>query len=125
MTQPEPQPGEIVWTDLTVRDAPRVAEFYEQVVGWRRSGVAMGDYEDWAMLSATGKGVAGVCHARGINADVPPQWLVYIQVADLDRSCAHCRQLGGEVLVGPRPLAGKRFAVIRDPAGAVCALFGV
>ena len=68
--------------------------------------------------------VAGVCHARGSNAGLSPQWLVYITVADLDASLARCRELGGEVLAGPKGKPGsQRYAVIRDPAGAVAALY--
>ena len=28
--------------------------------------------------------VSGICHARGSNADLPPVWLIYITVADLE-----------------------------------------
>ncbi len=66
---------------------------------------------------------ACTCHARGVNADLPPQWLVYIVVDDVDRSAATCQELGGAIVAGPRPPAGGRTCVIRDPAGAVCALY--
>jgi predicted enzyme related to lactoylglutathione lyase len=72
---------------------------------------------------AKGESVAGICHARGTNADIPPQWLIYIIVADVAASAARCVDLGGQVLVAPRPLSGGTFCVIRDPAGAICALF--
>lgn len=42
--------------------------------------------------------VAGVCFARGVNAEVPPRWLIYIVVDDLDESTARCERLGGKVL---------------------------
>jgi predicted enzyme related to lactoylglutathione lyase len=72
---------------------------------------------------ASGMTVAGVCHARGSNADLPPQWLVYIVVDDVDESASKCKALGGELIVEPRAMAGGRFCVIRDPAGAICALY--
>jgi uncharacterized protein len=116
--------GAVCWTDLTVADAERVADFYRQVVGWTTTPCEMGSYRDFCMNApASGQTVAGVCHARGVNADLPPQWLVYIVVADVDQSAASCQRLGGEVLAGPRELGGQgRFCVIRDPAGAVAAL---
>lgn len=44
-------------------------------------------------------------------------------VADLDASLAACRARGGEVVSDVTPLgAHGRYAVIRDPAGAVAAL---
>jgi hypothetical protein len=118
-----PKIGTIGWHDLTVPNAPAVRDFYQAVVGWRPEPVDMGSYSDFTMLTPTGEGVAGVCHARGGNADVPPQWLMYVVVEDIDRSAVKCTELGGAVLVGPKPVSGGRFCVIRDPAGAVCALF--
>lgn len=117
--------GSIPWTDLTVPDAARARDFYAKVVGWTSTGVEMGGYEDFSMNEpASGKTVAGICHARGPNADLPAQWLVYLTVEDLDRSMERCRELGGEVVAGPKSLGPSgRFCVIRDPSGAVAALF--
>ena len=118
-------PGAVTWIDLTVEAAERVGAFYGEVVGWRPEGVEMDGYEDF-MMNRPGDGecVAGICHARGPNAGLPPAWLVYITVADLDHSVARCRDLGGEILVGPKGMGDHgRFCVIRDPAGAVSALF--
>lgn len=116
--------GTIGWRDLTVQDAEMVRDFYRGVVGWETSAVDMGGYSDFSMIPpGSDEAVAGVCHARGSNADLPPQWLLYITVEDLDRSAAKCRELGGTIVVNSKPLAGGRFCVIRDPAGAVCALY--
>ncbi len=116
--------GTICWWDLTVEDAERVRDFYGAVVGWEFRPEEMGDYHDYNMVApSTGETVAGICHNRGPNSDLPPQWLVYVVVEDVERSAARCRELGGEVLVGPRGMGGGRFCVIRDPAGAVCALY--
>lgn len=117
--------GSISWIDLTVDDASRVRDFYSEVVGWTSSGVDMGGYEDFNMMPPSAETpVAGVCHALGSNADLPPQWLIYITVPDLDASIATCTNLAGEIISGPRELGPTaRFCVIRDPAGAVAALF--
>ena len=116
--------GKIGWFDLTVDDAGRVRDFYQQVVGWKSEGVDMGGYQDYCMLPEEGGPVAGVCHARGTNEGLPPQWLLYITVANLEASLTSCCALGGEVVRGARGLGGQgRFAIVRDPAGAVCALF--
>jgi predicted enzyme related to lactoylglutathione lyase len=117
--------GSISWIDLTVDDAERIRRFYGRVVGWDAAPVEMGGYADYTMtLPSTDTPAAGICHALGVNADLPAQWLIYITVGDLDASIASCRDLGGEVLAGPRSLGDHgRFCVIRDPAGAVAALF--
>jgi predicted enzyme related to lactoylglutathione lyase len=118
-----PKPGSIVWSDLTVPNAAAVRDFYARVTGWSVETVSVGEYSDYVMVSSTGDGVAGICHARGENANVPAQWLMYIVVEDVGRSAAECIALGGTIIDGPRPMSGGTFCVIRDPAGAVCALF--
>ena len=115
--------GSIGWVDLTVPDAEKLRDFYSAVVGWQPRDCEMGGYQDYSMTTPSGKDTAGVCHARGVNADVPPVWLVYFTVADVAGSVAVCKANGGEVLVEPRSMGGGTFAVIRDPAGAVCALY--
>ena len=117
-----PRPGTITWQDLTVPDAEALRDFYASVVGWKAQPVRMGDYADFNM-TADGQSVAGMCHARGLNADLPAQWLIYITVEDLEHSIEECQRLGGSVIAPPRGLSGGRFCVIRDPAGAVCALY--
>ena len=118
-------PGQITWMDLTVPDAVAVRDFYQNVTGWTPSPVEMGGYQDFCMLPpGEEQPVAGICHARGANAALPPVWLVYITVADLDESLRQTEQRGGKII---RPATGMgahgRYGVIADPAGAVCALF--
>lgn len=111
------------WMDLTVEDAERVRDFYAEVAGWRPEPVDMGGYSDFNMCDPdTGQPVAGVCFARGGNAGLPPVWLAYFTVSDLDASLAAVREGGGEVLA-ERTAGEARYAVIRDPAGAACALW--
>lgn len=120
---PKPAMGKIEWLDLTVADADRVKDFYSAVVGWSSNNVDMGHYDDYNMnLPGTQHTVAGVCHARGPNQNLPPQWLVYVRVASVAESAEKCTVKGGKVLDGPRRMGGSNFAVIQDPAGAVMAL---
>jgi predicted enzyme related to lactoylglutathione lyase len=119
------QAGSISWVDLTVENAESLRDFYSAVAGWQTTEVDMGGYSDYCMNEpATGKSVAGVCHARGGNTGLPAQWLIYITVENLDQSISKCVELGGQILSAPRGSIGQnRYCVIRDPAGAVAALF--
>jgi len=120
----EKETGRIGWIDITVEDAESLRDFYAAVAGWRPESVSMGDYDDFTMtLAGSGEPAAGICHARGSNAALPAQWLIYITVDDVDASAATCEALGGKVLVGPKAMGGGRFAVIEDPGGAVAALY--
>jgi len=113
----------INWIDLTVPEAERVRDFYVAVAGWRAEPVSMGEYEDFNLCTEDGTPVAGVCHARGENQGLPPQWLIYITVDDLDAAVAACEEHGGRVVREPVSLAGGRMCVLADPAGAVAAFF--
>lgn len=115
-------PGHIAWHDLTVEDAAGVRDFYAAVVGWKPEEVSMGEYADYNMTDAEGVPVAGVCHARGSNTGLPPQWLMYVNVDDLDRAVGEVERRGGELVTPIRDMGSYRMAVIRDPAGAVLAL---
>ncbi|MFN8593914.1 MAG: VOC family protein [Thermomicrobiales bacterium] len=116
--------GTFQWMDLTVPDAAPICEFYAAVAGWRPEPVAMGGYDDYLMMAPGGdEAVAGVCYARGANADLPALWLPYVAVADLDISLRECRERGGKVLTEIKGGDdGARYGVIQDPAGAVIAL---
>ena len=117
-------PGRIGWLDISVPDADALRDFYAGVVGWSSSEHDMGGYSDFVMMRSGDEAVGGICHARGSNADLPPVWLPYFTVVDLDASLERARAGGGES-IGDIRQAGSwgRFCVIRDPAGAACALF--
>ena len=118
-------PGKIAWIDLTVPDAPALRDFYQNVTGWTPAPVDMGEYQDFCMHPpGEPQPVAGICHARGHNAQLPPVWLVYIMVDDLDESLRRCDAMGGKRRGDIRSMgAAGRYCVIEDPAGAVSALF--
>jgi uncharacterized protein len=115
--------GAIEWCDLTVKDAERVKDFYCNVIGWESGAVSMGEYDDFNInLAGTENTVAGVCHARGSNSNLPSQWLMYVRVEDAEKSAIKCKESGGNVLDGPRSMGSSQFCVIQDPEGAVLAL---
>ena len=119
--------GRIAWLDLTVPDALTTRDFYRQVVGWSVQEVAMDDggerYSDYTMLAGDGRPAAGVCHARGVNADLPPVWMLYIPVGDLAGSLRRVEEEGGSVLKTMQGKDGQPvYAAVRDPVGAYLAL---
>ena len=62
--------GKIGWIDITVDDATGLRDFYARVVGWKPEDVGMGDYSDFNMtMPGSGEPAAGICHARGGNAE--------------------------------------------------------
>ncbi|WP_164084701.1 VOC family protein [Alteromonas flava] len=114
--------GSMGWLDVTVENATEVKDFYTQVVGWEAEGLSMGDYEDY-MMKAAGESIAGICHKRGSNAQMPSHWIPYFVIADLAVALQNVKELGGVQLSPVRSYGDSSFAIIKDPAGAVCALY--
>ncbi len=116
--------GLVGWFDLTVENAEEVREFYENVVGWDSTATDMGDYQDYCMSPAGSEDpVGGICHKKGPNNSIPSQWLIYVNVENLDKSLKNCRELGGKIVCEARDMGSfGTMAVIQDPAGAVMAI---
>jgi uncharacterized protein len=52
-----------------------------------------------------------------------PHWLDFVRVADADAAAAKAADLGGRVVVPPRPdRQGGKLAVVADPSGALIGL---
>jgi uncharacterized protein len=117
--------GSIIWNDLTVKNAEEVSKFYSEVVGWSREPVNMGEYHDFNMNRPKDDAIsAGICHAKGTNANLPPQWLIYIAVDNIEESVKRCKELGGKIISPVKLVKGYgKYCVIKDPAGAAAALF--
>ena len=117
--------GSIGWIDMTSPDPEAARAFYEAVVGWGSTALSMGDHDDYCMTPpAGGDPLAGICREQGSAATgLPPMWMIYIVVADLEAALTTVVERGGEVRVGPRGAGGGRYAVVRDPVGAYAALY--
>lgn len=119
--------GRIAWLDLTVPDASATRDFYRQVVGWSVQDVQMEEtgepYADYNMLAVDGNPAAGICHARGMNADLPPVWMLYLPVGDLAESLRRVEQEGGKVIKTIQGEDGTyAYAAVQDPVGVYFAL---
>lgn len=119
--------GRISWLDLTVSDATTTRDFYQQVIGWSAQDVEMEDggvrYADYNMLREDGNPAVGICHSRGMNAGLPPVWMMYLPVDDLAESLRRVAEEGGKVI---RTMPGEggehAIAVVQDPVGVYLAL---
>jgi len=119
--------GCIAWLDLTVAAASTTRDFYRRVVGWSVQDVEMEEagerYADYNMVADDGNPAAGICHARGVNRDLRPVWLIYLPVGDLAESLRRVPEEGGTVIKATRGTDEEyAYAVIQDPVGACLAL---
>jgi uncharacterized protein len=117
------EPGALCWTELATRDTAAAKRFYTSLFGWKEktstdAGMA---YTEFSVDNTPG---AGMMEMNAQMAGVPPHWLPYFQVADCDAGAKKAKELGGAFLVPPTDIPNVgRFSVIRDPQGAVFAIF--
>lgn len=117
-----PNFGKILWADLTVSNVEEIKNFYKEVVGWEEKPVAMKDedetYYDYGMGNH-GEGAAGICTKRGKHSHLPSQWIMYINVENVEEAVQKVLDLGGKLIHENRKADGTYFYVIvEDPAGA-------
>ncbi|HEU4642105.1 MAG TPA: VOC family protein [Gemmatimonadaceae bacterium] len=117
--------GRFVWYELMTPDPDGATRFYPNVVGWgTRRWDGPTPYTMWANGETTIGGVWGIDEYMQ-SQGVQPHWLPYIGVRDVDATAAQAARLGAMVVREPADIPDVgRFAVLRDPQGAVFAIFG-
>ena len=108
------------WYDVMTTDTGAARKFYCDVVGWGAQASTQPDME-YTIFTVNGQGVAGLMpipeDAR--SAGVPPMWMGYIAVDDVDEAAQRLEREGGKVHRPPTEIPGIiRFAVVADPQGA-------
>ena len=115
--------GTLCWADLSTPDAERASDFYRGLFGWRIMA-GENDKSGYLHIKNGEHFIGGIPPAEYRPAGVPPHWLAYFQVHDVDTSTARAKQMGANVCVEPMTMEGVgRWAAIADPQGAVFALF--
>jgi predicted enzyme related to lactoylglutathione lyase len=117
------EPGRVCWCELQTRGARKAAEFYEQLFGWKLGGKDGADYIQFFNEDSPLGGFFELEGKAGLE-QIPPNWMVFFAVDDVDASSNRVKDLGGRVHMTPMDLPGVgRFAVVSDPQGAAFTLF--
>ncbi len=112
-----PAAGEFCWNELMTGDVSRAKEFYSELLGWQFKDIDMGDMT-YTTFSNGDKDVAGMM-ATPKGENIPPHWMSYICVDDLDEKVQLAQDLGATITVPQTDIKDHgRFAVIVDPTGA-------
>ena len=116
------RPGTFTWDELHTKDLEAAKKFYAAVFGWTGKGSAGGAMDYWHWQS-NGKDIGGMMSLMG-GPGVPPHWLAYIAVSDVDAMTKKVETLGGKVVMPAMEIekVGK-FSVVKDPTGGVFSLF--
>jgi len=115
--------GTLCWADLSTPDTKRASDFYSALFGWQ----IMADEKDksgYLHIKNSEHFIGGIPPAAHRPPGVPPHWLAYFWVDDVDASAAKGKQMGANLCVAPMTIENVgRMAVIADPQGAVFAIF--
>ncbi len=113
---PDVGTGRIAWFDITTTNLERSKEFYGKLFGWEFTSVA--GTNQAVEIVAGGVPIGTLRGAEGTIGGF--NGVVYVQVADMPKSCARAAELGATVVPGfPFNLSDRTgaIAVIVDPAG--------
>lgn len=120
--------GTMSWNELATRDMAKAQSFYGEVLPWRfedapgLSGyqlVMLDSKEDGQPYMADTFNGGMLTMDETWPAEMPPHWMVYFTVDNVDELVARLSGLGGEAAVPAFDTPNGRIAVVRDPHGAV------
>jgi predicted enzyme related to lactoylglutathione lyase len=119
------EPGSLTWTELATRDTEAAKKFYTSLFGWKEK-TSTGGGMAYTEFSASDTPFAGMMemNAQMVAMHVPPNWLPYFQVTDVDATANKAKELGASLAVPPLDIPNTgRFSVIQDPHGAAFAIY--
>ena len=121
-----PKHGEICWTEIATTNLDQIDAFYDSLFGWKIKSDNNAEFEYRHFEDGRGEDVGGMYEMNpemfGGHA-VPPHFMTYIAVDDVDEAVEKAKSMGAEVQREPMDIPGTgRMAVIKDPLGAVFAV---
>ncbi len=119
MDKSMPKQGEFCWNELMTPDAHKAKDFYRSLFGWEFQSRTV-DNITYDLIKTGGKQGAGIMQMTPDEAGkIPPHWLTYIYVDNIDDSVAKAQKLGAKVVVPVTAVEDfGRCAVLQDPTGA-------
>jgi predicted enzyme related to lactoylglutathione lyase len=116
--------GEFVWNELATTNIQKTKDFYGNMFGWTFVDNKNGEMT-YTIIKKNDRDVGGIWVIPSAQqSEIPPHWLAYILVDNLEKSLEKARQNGGTLVKPVQTVKDMgRFAVIKDPSGAHLALW--
>lgn len=114
----EGEHGSMCWCEVNSTRATENADFYADVFALTVQRMDDPTFTYFTLHDGA-SAVAGVLQMDEAWAGIPPHWMPYFTVTDIDATSAVVKAGGGELLHGPIPSPYGRIMVARDPHGAV------
>lgn len=99
--------GTFIWNELATTDPDKAKAFYREIAGWTSEDVdvknprepAKAGGEAYTIWKAGDTMAGGMMEMQGSQWEgIPPHWLSYIQVDDVDAATAKVEPAGGAVV---------------------------
>ncbi len=119
-------PGTFCWVELGTSNGEAAKKFYTELFGWDFTDNPIGPGMVYTMLKQDGKDVGALYQLMPemIAQGIPPHWLSYVSVTSADESAAKAKEAGATLMKEPFDVfTVGRMAVVKDPTGAVFALW--
>ena len=114
----------IVWPELSTPDPSGAVAFYSGLFGWATKPASDFDAAQYIEWQNGGQSIGGLLPMRGDKwQGVPPNWGVYVTVANCDERVSKGQSLGAKVCVPPTDIPNTgRFSLLFDPQGAAISI---
>ncbi len=113
--------GEISWVELATKDIDAALDFYGKLFGWTlNNDMDMGPNGIYRVFARNDHMMGGM-YAISDLMPMPPAWMYYVRVPDLDASAAAVTANGGKIMQPPMDIPGGRIFMATDPQGAAFA----
>lgn len=109
--------GGMAWCEVNSRDAEKAATFYAKIFGLRDQVLEM-QGSPYHMLHAADQPVCGALQMTAEWGELPPHWMTYFAVRDIEAAKATVLKHGGQVPFGPFDSPYGKIIVTKDPQGA-------
>jgi hypothetical protein len=106
----------LAWADVTSFDLEADAAFHAALFGWEREDLSLPDAPGYSYFRAGGEVVAAIDPVPAEKG--PPQWTVFVEVADLEAALGTIEAHGGTRVLAHPILDHGLLGLARDPAGA-------
>ena len=118
------KPGLFGWNELITSDTEAAKRFYAAAFGWTAESMAVAPGWDYTLFKLGDTTVGGMIRLAPEMTSTQPQWLSYVFSDDVAADLAKAKAAGATILkeVMEIPNTGT-MAIVRDPQGAVFALW--
>jgi predicted enzyme related to lactoylglutathione lyase len=111
-----------VHVELQTNDVAKAKPFYSKLFGWKLEDMPMPGGGSYTMIDVGGGTGGGMMQSP--MPGIPPHWLAYVGVDDIQASTKKARELGAKVVVDVTEVGEYGImSVITDPTGATLAMW--